>query len=284
MLEALLEQLEVDIEPGAARTVASAVMRASSRRGGRRSRRRAAASRSHRSPRGASPRPGPPARGSGARSRAGTYRRLLPAGSAPRPGRPHRTRGRRTAQGTAGPRDLEAAEAAARSEHPRQLAQAAFEVLDVADAEADRRRVEAPVGERQREQVAVHPLDPGRLAPRPVQHPLGEVEPGDRRARALRLDGEVARAAARVEHAIARPHDRTDGRAPPAPVEARRHQPVHRVVDRRDPVEHRFDGGWGERAGAPLTPPADERLVDSQLIETSRNHEVDQIVDGLGEW
>jgi hypothetical protein len=31
-----------------------------------------------------------------------------------------------------------------------------------------------------------------------------------------------------------------------------------------------------------LAPPAHERLVDSQLIETSRYHEVDQIVDGLG--
>ena len=45
-------------------------------------------------------------------------------------------------------------------------------------AEADGDRVERLRVERQREHVAPHPLDLGRLPPGEVEHPLREVEPG----------------------------------------------------------------------------------------------------------
>src|SRR6201999_168239 len=51
----------------------------------------------------------------------------------------------------------------------------------------------------------------------------------------------VARAAGGVEDAVAQPHRRRRGGAAPAQVEAGGHDPVHRVVDRRDAVEHRPD-------------------------------------------
>ena len=73
-------------------------------------------------------------------------------------------------------RDLEHAEPAAGAEHAAQLAQTGLEVLDVADAEADGRRVEARVLERQREHVALEPLDRAGLAARALEHRLREVE------------------------------------------------------------------------------------------------------------
>ena len=61
------------------------------------------------------------------------------------------------------------------------------------------------------------------LLPGPREHPLGEVEPRHAtRARAQVGDREVAGAAGRVEHAVARPHDERGRQPAPAPVEARR--------------------------------------------------------------
>ena len=68
------------------------------------------------------------------------------------------------------------AEPAAGTEHAAQLADPRLEVLDVADPEADDRRVEARVLERQREHVALDQLELGRLAPGALEHRLGEVE------------------------------------------------------------------------------------------------------------
>jgi len=59
----------------------------------------------------------------------------------------------------------------------------------------------------------------------------------------------VSMDAAGVEHAVAGPDDLLDGDAPPAPVEAHGHQPVHQVVDRRDPVEHPLHALGREAAG-----------------------------------
>ena len=56
-------------------------------------------------------------------------------------------------------------------------------------------------------------------------------------AQALRGDREVTRAAARVEHAVSRLHDRLDRETPPRPVEPNGHDTVHHVVHRRDAVE-----------------------------------------------
>jgi hypothetical protein len=148
------------------------------------------------------------------------------------------------------PRDLEAAEAAARPEDARELAEAPLELRDVSDPEADGDGVEAPVRERELEHVSAQPLDGLGLPAGPLEHALREVEPGHARAGALRLDREVAGATARVEHPVSRTDDCADREPAPAAVEARRHQPVHGVVDRRDPVEHRLDGSGGQRSGA----------------------------------
>ena len=78
-------------------------------------------------------------------------------------------------------RDLEDREPPAGAQHAAQLAQRELQVGDVAHAEADRRRVERPVGERQREHVALHPLEHVRarrvfLRAR-AEHCSREVEP-----------------------------------------------------------------------------------------------------------
>ena len=136
-------------------------------------------------------------------------------------------------------RDLEDREPAAGPQDAPQLAEAGTEIGDVAHAEADRGGVEARVRVGQREHVALDPLDRVRLAPRPHEHLAREVEPRDDAALALGGDREVARAAARVEHAGAGLDDRLDREPAPAAVEPHRHDVVHDVVDRRDPVEHR---------------------------------------------
>ena len=146
------------------------------------------------------------------------------------------------------PRDLEHGHLPAGSEDAGQLAQTALQVGEVADAEPDGRRVELAVAERQRERVALHPLDRAGLLPRPFEHLLREVEPDDASPAPLGLDGEVTGAAARVEHAIPRPHDLRDRQLAPAPVEPGRHHAVHHVVDGSDAVEHPAHGVRGERA------------------------------------
>ena len=75
------------------------------------------------------------------------------------------------------------------------------------------------------------------LAARALEHRGGEVEPGDVPAFALGGDREVAGAAAGVEHAVARLHDRLDREPAPRPVEPDGHDAVHDVVHRRDAVE-----------------------------------------------
>ncbi len=106
------------------------------------------------------------------------------------------------------------------------------------------------VGERQREHVALHPLDAGALRRARSSICSREVEPGHaRRARLQVGDREVAGAARRVEHAVAGPHGRLCGEPAPAQVEARRHDAVHHVVHRRDPVEHRAHRVGRERHG-----------------------------------
>ena len=75
---------------------------------------------------------------------------------------------------------------------------------------------------------------------RPLEHRRREVEADDLAGAGLpRRHGEVARAAAAVEHPVARRDHLADGQPPPALVEADGHDPVHRVVDGRDAVEHR---------------------------------------------
>src|SRR4029079_14681506 len=84
---------------------------------------------------------------------------------------------------------------------------------------------------------------------RALEHPGGEVEPGDDAALPLRRQAEVAGAAARVEHAVAGTPHRLHGQPPPGAVEAGGHDAVHLVVDRRNPVEHAPDVVGGEGSG-----------------------------------
>src|SRR5207342_3605686 len=100
-----------------------------------------------------------------------------------------------------------------------QLGESALEVGEVADAEPDRGRIERAVVERERERVALDPLDLARLPARPGEHALREVQAGDLAAGANGGQREVARPAAGVEHPVARPDDGSRGLGPPAPVE-----------------------------------------------------------------
>src|SRR6478672_6964880 len=87
-------------------------------------------------------------------------------------------------------RDLEDPQPAAGPEHAPQLPDRCFEVLDVPDAEAHDRRIEARVFEWELEHIGLHPLELGRLAPGPLEHPLGEVDADDvARARVASGDG-----------------------------------------------------------------------------------------------
>src|SRR4029450_13988992 len=95
-----------------------------------------------------------------------------------------------------------------------------LQILDVSDAEPHGRGVEAPFREGQREQVALDPLQSGRLPPRTLEHPFGEVEAGHATPLTGGSDGEVTRPAARVQHRVAWTHHRASRRPAPALAEA----------------------------------------------------------------
>ncbi len=250
-LEALLEQLEVGVEPG------------SGADGGERAHEAFLAvwSATMPPPRSFQPMSAKPARRIASPRSSGTgesadARREVAVGAAARQDTPGERHQPVEPEAEEGPqratwaRDLEARQPPARPQHPRELTEPRAEVLHVANAEPDRGGVEAFVLERQREHVAADPLDRRRLPPRPLEHPLGEVQAGHVAARLLCGHRQVAGPAAGVEHPVAGPDDARNRQAAPAAVEAPGHEAVHRVVDRRDPVEHRLDGGGGEHAGA----------------------------------
>jgi hypothetical protein len=84
----------------------------------------------------------------------------------------------------------------------RSSAEPTLEIVEVADAEADRGGVERAVLERQRERVALHPLDLRRLAS-PARASAPRSRARSRGPGLQRRDREVAGAAAGVEHAVA---------------------------------------------------------------------------------
>ncbi len=209
-LELRLDLARYSSRPGAARTTSSAVM-GSSPRGARRSHRRGAGSarpRSRRARRAPRDRRGREATDARREVRVRLAAREHAACERHEHVEPEPEEG---PQDAARPRDLEHRELPAGTQHARELAQAALEIGEIAHAEADRRRVELAVGERERERVALDPLDRAGLLPRALEHPLGEVEPDDAPATPLGLDGEIARTAARIEHAVARPDDLAHG-------------------------------------------------------------------------
>ena len=132
-------------------------------------------------------------------------------------------------------------EPAAFAQDATQLADARFEILDVANAEADGGGVERRILERQCEHVAVHEVDQRRLPPGALEHCLREIEADDVGAACACADREIACAAACVERAIVAANRLVDRDATPAPIEARGHDVVHHVVHRRDAVEHPAD-------------------------------------------
>ena len=191
--EPLLERVEIVVEPRHRADVRQRWSLPPLLRAARRYRRRRAGTARPRSRTRRAARRAPPARGSGARSRAGTCTRRRRAGRGRAAARCGRTRAGRTARAT--PRGVVISRIPSRPpgrSTRRSSRSARLEVVDVADPEADDGRVEARVLERQREHVALHPLELGRLAPRALEHPLGEVEADDV-ARAGRLRAATAR-------------------------------------------------------------------------------------------
>ena len=185
-------------------------------------------------------------------------------------------------------RDLEDAEPSALAEHAPQLADARFEVLDVAHAEADGGGVE-----RRRRRTAARARRPARTRSR---------APSAARARASRSEksrpttsapcarAPIARSPV-PQHASSVRSSRANGLldrdAPPAPVETRRHHVVHHVVHRRDAVEHPAHAVGRQRSASrrrrrSLTPPLRERVLEPELVERAADDEVDEVVDRLG--
>ena len=76
----------------------------------------------------------------------------------------------------------------------------------------------------------------------------------------------LASAAAGVEDAVARLDDRLDGEPAPGAVEAGGHDPVHRVVHRRDAVEHAAHAVGRERARLVGHHPATSRWVGAGVV------------------
>ena len=79
-----------------------------------------------------------------------------------------------------------------------------------------------------------------------------------------------------------RAHDGLDREPAPLAVEPGRHHAVHRVVDRRDAVEHAAHGvrlrASRTRGSCCAAPPLDERVVDAELVEAARDDEVDEVL------
>ena len=188
-------------------------------------------------------------------------------------------------QGAARPRDLEDREPPARAQHATR-----------ARAARPRGRRRCARRSRRSPRRTRRPRTAAR-AGRPATHSTvsdfrrarssirgREVEAGDDPALALGRDREVAGAAAGVEHAVAGLHDGLDRQPPPARSRPGGHDAVHRVVDRRDPVEHAPRTAVGRerarsRSVSGCAPPPDERVVDPELVEAAGDDEVDEVVD-----
>jgi hypothetical protein len=157
--------------------------------------------------------------------------------------------------------------------HASNLAQPGGVVREVAQPKADGDRVEGRVCPRKRERIPDAVLGQSRArrnaaATRQVEHALTDVSadhvppPADGHCRGA---GQRARAARHVQGMHPRAQSGgTDRVAAPAPIDPRRHERVHGVVQRRDAIEHPADRlGW--RGVAPLGEPL-------QAVEVGRRH------------
>ena len=202
------------------------------------------------------------------RTLAGQIRVRLSAGQQLAQQRHHAVEPERVepAQRAARTRELEDREPATGTQHAPQLCDRSRHVGDVAHAEADRRHIEGRVRKRKCEQVTLNPLELGRLPARPLEHPRGEVEPRHGCARLGGDDSEVAGAARRIEDTVAGPDDGAHGCPAPALIQPGGRDPVHHVVDRRDPVEHVPHAFGRQRAAAHrdnlLAPATDQRILE----------------------
>ena len=172
----------------------------------------------------------------------------LPAGEHP-PASGTRTSNQRRKNGRRRPRGrvISGPRACRPAQHAAELAEA-LEVGKVADAEADvPRRTRRP-----RTAARARPLGPTRshrISSAPARASARRSRDRHPAPTPLRLDREIAGAAARVEHAVARPDDLGTASLRQRPVEAGRHDAVHRVVNRRDAIEHPAHRVGLERAG-----------------------------------
>ena len=140
--------------------------------------------------------------------------------------------------------------------------------------------------ERERKRVALHPVDLARLLPRPLEHPLREVQAGHSARQYARASARSPGPAARVEHAVARPDHGRRRRGPPALVEPERHR---RGSSRRRPARcGRTSPAPPSGASLPastltrLTPAAHELVLEPELVEAAPDDEVDEVAHRLG--
>ena len=166
----------------------------------------------------------------------------------------------------------------------RELREPALEVGDVADAEADGRRLERAVLEGQREHVA---LDPRR--PRPTSAARARASAARSRARSpLPPTRTCARPRGRRCRSRRRARGRPAGRPPPprSAASAGRARRSSRGSSRRRPArsgrtstEPSFGRERAGRHGQSLAPPLDQRVLEPELVERPRRDEVDEVVD-----
>src|SRR5438105_2441453 len=96
-------------------------------------------------------------------------------------------------------RDLEDPEPPARRQNPAELGQASYEIVEVANPEADRDGIERAVREGKLERVSRDPFDRVRLLAGTLEHALGEIDACHPAPQFRVGDRQVPGTAARVE-------------------------------------------------------------------------------------
>src|SRR5271154_769040 len=143
-------------------------------------------------------------------------------------------------------REFETEEPPARLQHTPRLGERLFDMRHVADTESDRVGVHGLIGDRQFLGIATDPGDGAlahllRTAHALIQHGSVDIADRDLRFAAARprklgdAEGDVARAAGNIEDRLPRLRiEPFDHGVFPQPMDAARHQIVHRVVARGD--------------------------------------------------